>query len=140
MAVTKYVWINGIKVGYGTSVKVTPSIETEETPTFDGPVIDGANEPSHTITIDKLRYSTKAEYVQIEQLLMNMQTVGYPIKIQEKATFKDGKYWITDVVYDCKLDGNEYELKPDERTVESLSFKGTKRRRWIDGVEIKPTV
>ena len=47
---------------------------------------------------------------------------------------------ITDIVYDCKLDGNDYELDPEERTVDSLSFKGGKRRRWINGKEIKKTV
>lgn len=135
----KHVYINNIRVGSVTSAKVTPELETEETPTFDGPIVDGTNDPSHTVSFDKLRYGTIDEYIAIEQLLVNMYEKGYPIKIKETAKVKDGSLTVTDVVYDCKLDGNEYEVKPDERTVENLSFKGGKRKRWINGKEIKKT-
>lgn len=136
----KEVYINNVKVGYGTNVKVEPEVETEETATFDGPIIDGTLEPSHTISIEKLRYGTIDEYIQLEQLLVNMYEKGYAIKIIERVSMKDGTMKITDTVYDCKLDGNEYELDPEERTAESLSFKGGKRKRWINGKEIKKTV
>lgn len=140
MAKTKEVYINNVHVGYATNAKVTPSYETEETPTFDGPVIDGSDEPSHTVTIEKLRYGTIDEYVQLNQLLLNMQSTSYPIKIIERAKMKDGTMKVTDIVYECKIDGDEYDLNPDKRTAESLSFTGGKRRRWINGKEIKKTV
>jgi len=140
MAVTKEIYINNIRVGYGTNVKVEPELDTEETPTFDGPIVDGTSEPSHTVSIDKLRYGTIDEYIQLEQLLVNMYEKGYPIKIIERVSMKDGTMKVTDTVYDCKLDGNEYELDPEERTAESLSFKGGKRTRWINGKQIKKTV
>ena len=136
----KAIFINNVRVGYGTNAKVEPELDTEETPTFDGPVIDGTIEPSHTVEIEKLRYGTMDEYIAIENLLVNMYTVGYPVKIVESVKMKDGAMKITDIVYDCKLDGNDYELDPEERTVDSLSFKGGKRRRWINGKEIKKTV
>lgn len=136
----KEVYINDVHVGYGTNAKVTPNYETDETPTFDGPVIDGTDEPSHEVTIDKLRYGTIDEYVQLETLLMNMQSVGYPIKIIERVQMKDGLMVREDIVYDCKLDNNEFELKADERTAEGLSFKGGKKRTWINGNEIQKTV
>lgn len=140
MAVQKLIYINDIRVGYGTNAKVEPQIDTEETATFDGPVIDGVENPSHNVSIDKLRYGTINEYIQLEQLLINMYTKGYPIKLIEDVEMKDGTMRRTDIVYDCKLDGNEYELNPDERTAEGLSFKGGKRRTWINGKEIKKTV
>lgn len=136
----KAIFINNVRVGYGTNAKVEPELDTDETPTFDGPVIDGTIEPSHTVEIEKLRYGTMDEYIAIEKLLVNMYTVGYPVKIVESVKMKDGTMKITDIVYDCKLDGNDYELDPEERTVDSLSFKGGKRRRWINGKEIKKTV
>lgn len=136
----KAIFINNVRVGYGTNAKVEPELDTDETPTFDGPVIDGTIEPSHTVEIEKLRYGTMDEYIAIENLLVNMYTVGYPVKIVERVKMKDGTMKITDIVYDCKLDGNDYELDPEERTVDSLSFKGGKRRRWINGKEIKKTV
>ena len=136
----KAIFINNVRVGYGTNAKVEPELDTDETPTFDGPVIDGTIEPSHTVEIEKLRYGTMDEYIAIENLLVNMYTVGYPVKIVESVKMKDGVMKITDIVYDCKLDGNDYELDPEERTVDSLSFKGGKRRRWINGKEIKKTV
>ena len=136
----KEVLINGIHVGYATNAKVTPSYETEETPTFDGPVIDGSDEPRHSVTVEKLRYGTITDYIQLNQLLLNMQSVSYSITIIEKAKMKDGTATIKDIVYDCKVDGNEYDLNPDERTAESLSFTGGKRTRWINGKQIKKTV
>ena len=136
----KFIYINDIRVGYATSAKVEPEIDTEETPTFDGPVVDGTEDPSHTVEIEKLRYGTIKEYIQLEQLLVNMYTKGYPIKIIEDVSMKDGDMRVTDIVYDCKLDGNDYELDPEERTAENLSFKGSNRKRWINGKEIKKTV
>lgn len=140
MAVTKEVYINDIHVGYATNAKVTPSYETDETPTFDGPVIDGTDEPSHEVTIDKLRYGTIDEYTQIAQILLDMQSVAYPIKIVEYAKMKDGEMKRTDIIYECKVDGNEYELNPDERTAESLSFKGGKCTTWINDKELTKSV
>lgn len=136
----KFIYINDIRVGYATSAKVEPEINTEKTPTFDGPVVDGTEDPSHTVEIEKLRYGTIKEYIQLEQLLINMYTKGYPIKIIEDVTMKDGTMRVTDIVYDCKLDGNDYELDPEERTAENLSFKGGNRKRWINGKEIKKTI
>ena len=52
----KAIFINNVRVGYGTNAKVEPELDTDETPTFDGPVIDGTIEPSHTVEIEKLRY------------------------------------------------------------------------------------
>lgn len=136
----KFIFINDIHVGYTTSASVEPEIETNETATFDGAVVDGTDDPSYIVEIEKLRYGTIAEYIQLEQLLINMYTKGYPIKIIENVSMKDGEMKIRDIVYDCKLDGNDYELDAEERTAENLSFKGSSRRRWINDKEIKKTV
>ena len=140
MAVTKWVYINDIKVGYSTSAKVKPGLDLKETKTFDGPVIDGNPEPSFEVNVDTLRYDTVAQYTKLTQLLLDMETRGYTVSIKEEAEMKDGTMTRTEKVYECRVSGNEYELKPDERTVEKLSFKGRKRRIWINGVEVKKTV
>ena len=140
MAVTKTVYINDIKIGYSTSVKIKPSLDVKETKTFDGPVIDGTPEPSFDIDIETLRYDTIDQYTKLTQLLMDMETKGYTISVRELAEMKDGTMRRVDNVYECRVSGNEYELKPDERTVEKLSFTGRKRRIWINGKEIKKTV
>ena len=140
MAVTKVVFINDIKIGYTTSAKIKPSLDIKETKTFDGPVIDGNPEPSFDVDIDTLRYDTIDQYTKLTQLLLDMETKGYTIRIWEYAEMKDGKMTRDDLVYECRVSGNEYELKPDERTVEKLSFKGHKRRIWINGKEVKKTV
>lgn len=140
MAVTKIVFINDIKIGYSTSAKIKPSLDIKETKTFDGPVIDGNPEPSFDVDIDTLRYDTIEQYTKLTQLLLDMETKGYTIRIYEYAEMKDGPMTRDDLVYECRVSGNEYELKPDERTVEKLSFKGRKRRIWINGVEVKKTV
>ena len=70
----KIIYINNIRVGYSTSASVEPEVETNETPTFDGAVVDGTEDPSFTVEIEKLRYGTKADYIQLEQLLITYST------------------------------------------------------------------
>lgn len=140
MTVTKTVYINDIKIGYSTTVKIKPALDTKEVKTFDGPVINGTADPSFDIDIETLRYDTIAQYTKLTQLLMDMETKGYTISVRELVEMKDGTLKRVDNIYECRVTGNEYELKPDDCTVEKLSFTGRKKRTWINGKEITKTV
>ncbi len=133
---TKLVYIGDLRIGYCTSAKISAETQTESTPTFDGPVTDGTDQVPHTVEIERLRYSKISDYVTMSKLLHDMLTTPQNITIKEDVKMVDGKTRVTDRVYNCILDSDEYELDPEEQTVESLSFTGGKRSRWIGGEKI----
>ena len=136
MAKQKYVWINDTPVGYCTSAKVSPETNTQETKTFDGVLTDGTSEVSWTVEFEKIRYGGISDYVTIEKMVHKMFTTPMPVKVMERVQTKEGELRVTQVIFNCIVDNKEYEIDPEERTVESLSFKGSKMREWVNGEEI----
>lgn len=136
MAATKAIYIDDVRIGYGTSVKISAETNTESTPTFDGPVTDGTDQVPHTVEIERLRYGKISDYKQMSKLLHEMLTTPKNITVIEKIKMVDGTIKVKDRVYNCILDSDEYELDPEEQTVESLSFTGGIRHRWIGGEKI----
>ena len=132
----KEVWIDGFKVGYCTSAKISAETKTESTATFDGPVTDGTDQIPHTVEIERLRYAKITDYVTLSKLLHEMLTEPKLVVITERVKMVDGRVAVVDKVYNCLIDSDEYELNPEEATVESIKFSGGKRSRWIDGKQI----
>ena len=136
MAAAKAVYINGVRFGYGTSIKISAETQAESTPTFDGPVSDGTDQVPHTIEIERLRYAKVSDYKTMSKLLHEMLTTPKNITVTEQIKMVDGTVVVKDVVYNCILDTDEYELDPEEQTVESLKFTGGIRHRWIGNEQI----
>ena len=136
MAKTKYVYINNVAVGYCTSAKVSPETNTTETKTFDGVITDGTAEVSWTVEFEKIRYGGISSYINIEKLLHKMFTTPYPVKIVENVQTKEGELKIEQIIYNCIIDNKEYSIDAEDRTVESVSFKGSKMQEWVNGKEI----
>lgn len=132
----KLVFIGGLRVGYCTSAKISAETQAESTPTFDGPVSDGTDQVPHTIEIERLRYSKVSDYKTLSKILHDMLAVPTSIVIKEKIKMVDGNVYVTDLVHNCVLDSDEYELDPEEQTAESLKFTGGIRNRWVDGEQI----
>ena len=136
MAAAKTVYIGDLRIGYCTSAKISAETNTESTPTFDGPVTDGTDQVPHTVEIERLRYSKISDYKTLSKLLHEMLTTPKNITVKENVKMVDGTIKVTDTVYRCILDSDEYELDPEEQTVESLSFSGGLRSRWIGDEKI----
>ena len=58
-------------------------------------------------------------------------TGTYPamVTIRERVKTATEEYTIVDNFYNCILEGNDYELKPDENTGENIKFTAAKRVR-----------
>lgn len=136
MAKTKFIWINDVPIGYATSAKVSPETNTQDTKTFDGVITDGTAEVSWTVEFDKVRYGGISNYVAIEKLLHKSFSTPMTIQVMEEVQTKEGALKVEQFIYNCILDNKEYSLDPEERTVESLSFKGSKMKELINGEEI----
>lgn len=119
----KEVYIDGVKVMYGTSIKASPETNLSTTATFDGTINQGSEDIPWSIEVSKLRYGGLQEHKQMNQILNEMLTVPKQITICEKVITKTETFTITDHFHGCLVDGNDYELKPDDHTVENLKFK-----------------
>ena len=128
----KEIYIDNQRVGYATSVEVSPETNTEETVTFDGVITDGTANVSWSVEIEKLRYGKVSDYIKVEQLLHSMMNNPKSVKIIEKVKVPEGVMTVEDIIYDCIVEGKDYSIEADARTVESLSFKGAKATKKVN--------
>ena len=132
--VDKQVIIDGVTMMYGTSVKSSPEVSNSTTQTFDGAVTQGLRDVSWTIEIDRVRYDSKVTHRKLSQIIEEMMETPKMVTVREIVRPVGEKpYVIKDNFFGCITDGNDYEIKPDDHTVENLKFKAQKRvREWAD--------
>ena len=125
----KEVIIDGKRMLYGTSAKASPETNTSTTPTFDGAVNEGLNEVPWNIECSKLRYEGLASHRELSETLDEMISVAKMITIRETVVSVDETYTVVDNFFNCLVNGNDYEIKPEDKTVENLKFKAERRER-----------
>lgn len=125
----KEVYIGKLRVMWGTNVEVEPETNVNTTPTFDGVITDGTDIIPHSITMDSLRYGGLTHFIQVDEKLQDMLKNPDTVTIVDTVRTPEGNFQVIDYVYDCLVEDNKYEIKPDERTVTSLGFKGGDRKR-----------
>ena len=127
---------NRITMLYGTSVKETPDISSTSstTPTFSGPIIQGSEEVAYDIDISKLRYEGRAMHQRLSEKLEEMLHIKDNITIIDTVRpAGETPYKVTRNYYNCLVTGNDYEMKPEDHTVENLKFRAEKRQStWTD--------
>ena len=131
MAVTKEVLINGERVLYGTQIKGTRNTNANSTPTFDGVVPNGTSKISHSLEISKLSYDGYVTYVRLCEIIDGMLEVGGIITVRERHVMPEEEFEVIYDYHDCIVDGDDYEIKPEDRTVENLKFICGSRDRTI---------
>ena len=123
---------NVITLLYGTSVKETPDISsnTSTTQTFSGPIIQGSEEIAYDIEIGRLRYEGKEMHKKLSEKLEEMLHIKDNITIIDTVRpAGEPAYSVISNYYNCLVTGNDYEMKPEEYTVENLKFRAEKRKR-----------
>ena len=125
----KKIIIDKKTVMYGTSIKASPETNSSSTATFDGAIVQGMDKVSWTIELSKVRYEDSATHRELSETFDEMWSVPKTITILEKVITPTERYWIRDTFSNCVIDGNDYEIKPEEHTVENLKFKASKRTR-----------
>ena len=136
MAKKVSIYLGTMLLGYGNKVDLSPSTKTSEVDTFDGVITDGEKDLSWKLAIDKVRYGKIKDYIAIEKKLHKMFTVPETIKIVEESETVDGTLKVVDQISNCFVDDKKYSIDPSSRTIENLSFKGNKLKKWINGEEI----
>ena len=131
----KTVIIKGKKMLYGNSVKASPETNSTTTPTFDGVITQGTDKVSWNIEIGKMRYEGLATHQKLSETLDEMLSIPHNVTVREIVYPKnEDPYVIVDTFYSCLLDGNDYELNPEDLTTESIKFKASKRKRVYETI------
>ncbi|MBR3213164.1 MAG: hypothetical protein IKF79_01495 [Methanosphaera sp.] len=125
----KEIIIDGKRMLWGTSAKASPETSTNTTQTFDGAITQGAGNIPWTIELEKVRYDNMIGHRKLSEKLDKMLTKPAMVTIRERVKTASEEYTIVDNFYNCILEGNDYELKPDENTGENIKFKAAKRVR-----------
>lgn len=126
----KEVIIKGKKMMYGTSIKASPETNNSTTNTFDGNITQGTKNVAYIIDLSKVRYDSKVTHRELSETVDDMLENPAMITIREVVRPSgEEPYTIVDNYFDCITDGNDYEIKTDDHTVENLKFKASRRER-----------
>lgn len=124
----KEVLIGGKKMMYGTGVKDSPELSESSTKTFDGAVVQGMKDVPYVIEISRLRYDSMATHKELSEKVEDMMENPDVITIRETVRPKgEAPYQVIKNHFGCITTGNDYEIKPDDHTVENLKFKSSRR-------------
>ena len=125
----KEIIIGGKTVMYATSVKASPETNASTTPTFNGAITQGTDKVAWSVELEKVRFEGLSKHRELSELLDSMLNKSQLVTVRETVHSEEEDYVIKDNFYGCLLDGNDYELKADDLTSESIKFKASSRER-----------
>lgn len=112
-----------INLRHGQGVKESVETSTSETICFDEVIVEGAEKTSFKLEIDRILYETRAEYEALRDILNVIQHVPGTVETRETIRYKDeDPFTIVKTFGGAILDGNEFEMKPEEKTAQNMSF------------------
>lgn len=131
----KEVIIAGKRMMYGTSIKASPETNNSTTVTFDGNIVQGTKNVAYSIDIGRVRYDNQTTHRELSEKVEDMLENADIITVREIVRPSgEEPYVIVDNFFDCITDGSDYEIKPDDHTVENLKFKASRRERKYEGL------
>lgn len=132
----KEVYIDNVFLGYATKATIKKEIDSEETDTFQGKLIDTNPNPSVTVSIESVVADTIQQYINLEKKLKYAQDNYVTIQLIFEDKGKDGVISTKEFAYNCLKSSDEEEVDPVKRTAKKLEFKGETSRKFINGQEI----
>lgn len=113
-----------LRILYGTGVKESPDVSNADSiSTFSGAIVQGTDTISYTLEIEKLRYENMEMHQKLSEKLEYMMRNPEPITVIDTIRPKgEAPYQVKKMYKQCIVSGNDYEMKPDEHTAESLKF------------------
>lgn len=120
----KEILINSLNMVHGQGVK--ESIEksgADSTVCFDEVITQGSARVSYKLEIERILFETKEDYEGIRDELKKMLNEPGTITTREVIRYdKKNPFVIVKNFTDCVLDGRDYEMKPEEMSVQKLTF------------------
>jgi len=117
------VLINGIILVHGQGVKESTETSTSKIVCFDEVLTDGSDKVSYKLDIDRLVFETRDQYEELRDTLQDMIHIPGDIQTRETIRYKgEDPFTIVKNYSGAILDANDYEMKPEERSAQKLSF------------------
>ena len=95
----------------------------------DGVINEGLDEVPWSLEFSKLRYESLATHKEMSETLDRMISVPAMVTIRETVRTPDEVYTVVDNYFNCLVNGNDYEIKPEDKTVENIKLKASRRER-----------
>lgn len=122
-----------IKVKRGQGVKESVETSTSKTVCFDEVITEGAEKVSYKLEIERLLFEKKQEYIDLRDILSTIQHVPGTVETREIIRYKDeDPFTIVKTFGGAILDGNEFEMKAEEKTVHKLNFVCSSKDETIE--------
>ena len=117
--------LNGKTLVHGQGVK--ESIEGSSADTivcFDEVLTDGTDVVGYKLEIERIVIETKNQYVTLRNTFQKMMKTPGTITTREVIRYKNSKpFVIVKNFSGCILESKDYEMKPEEKSAQKLSFK-----------------
>lgn len=112
-----------INLRHGQGVKESVETSTSTTVCFDEVITEGAEKVSYTLEIDRIIFETKEDYLLLTDILTDIQHIPGDVQTRETIHYKgEAPFTIVKTFGGAILDGNEFEMKPEEKTAHNMSF------------------
>ena len=120
----KEIIINGTTLVHGQGVK--ESIESSSADTiacFDEVITDGSDAISYKLEIDRIVIESRETYENLRDTFQKMLKEKGDITTREVIRYStEEPFVIVKNYHGCILDGKDYEMKPEEKSAQKLSF------------------
>ena len=132
----KEVWLaksdgtGSVYLGHGTSIKASRDSNTKSTVCFDEVLTNSSSNTSWAIDVSRVSYEGMSSAWEIEDMLEYMLDNDGMVTIREIVRPKNEEPYIKVYnFFNARLDGDDFELKPDDFTVSNVKFKTGRRER-----------
>ena len=128
--------INGKTMVHGTGVKESlEKSSAESVVCFDEVLTDGTDQISYKLDIDRIVYESKSYYLALSKIFKKMLSTPGTITTRQTIKYKNNKPFVIVKNYSgCILDGKDYEMKPEERAAQNLSFICSSMEEYTEDV------
>lgn len=121
---------SNVYLGHGTSIKESRDTNTKTTVCFDEVLNNSTSNTSWAIDVGRVSYEGMSSSIEIEEILEYMLDNDGIVTIREIVRPPNEEPYVKVRNYfNSRLDGEEYELKPDDFTASNLKFKTGRRER-----------
>ena len=122
-----------VNMKHGQGVKESFDTETSTTVCFDEVITEGAEKISYTLEVERIIFETRKDYEDLRDILNLMLHTPGDVQIRETVKYKgEEPFTIVKNFGGAILDGNEYEMKPEEKTAHKLKFTCSSKDEYTE--------
>ena len=122
----KTIIINGVTVVHGQGFKESIETETNKITCFDEVITQGAQTVAYSLTVDRVVYETRDQYVRLRDELQKMLSTPGKLTTREVVRYpKEAPFTIVRNYDGVIFDGSDYEMKPEEYSAVNLKFSAS---------------